>query len=182
MINLKKVKTVQIFHDIMFFQGENNGYYKITNNNPAELLVRLLKDIENFNNFKKYAISMDISTYYFSTYFKNERGCKIFHDPKIVYNMLLNYCSELFYADFSKLNIPEKYKNRIKQDINFKYKNHIFKILAQIIRRNDKENALKHLKNYGFNSISEFKIKYLEFLHNNGINVNSNKIDFKIAA
>lgn len=187
MINLKKSRMVKMFKEIDFYQGSNKGIYKLERNLIADILIRLLKDIEIFNTFSDYNITIYGKLYYFNNYFKAENFIRHYKDPKIVYNLLLNnYCDTLFYYDFNKIKFTkefQKYKDRILNDIIVKIENGKFRTIARFIRENDNkpDNIYRILTSAGHSSITQFKIAYLKFLHENGIKENS-EIGLKIAA
>ena len=185
MINLNKPKYLNIFHEIYFLRGENKGIYKINILTAPEILVKLLKDIDNFDNYDSYLLSLDFTQYILDPMeLKTNSEFKSYKDPKKVYNILLN---NFYNSDFSNIvknqKIPEKYKNRILTDIDFKIKDHVFKVLSQIIRTNkNREHVLSVLNNYGYKTISQFKTKYLKFLHDHGLMLNTTDLNLKIAA
>ena len=186
MINLKKSRMINMFKEISFYQGNNKGIYKLERNFIADILIRLLKDIEIFNTFSDYNITIYGKLYFFDTDFKAEDYNRHYKDPKIVYNLLLNnYCDTLFYYDFNKIKFTkefQKYKETILNDIIVKIEKRKFKTILYTIRKNEPDRINRILTCAGYSSITQFKTTYLKFLHDNGINENSNKIDFKIAA
>ena len=185
MINLNKPKYLNVFHEIYFMRGENKGIYKINILTAPGILVKLLKDIDNFDNYDSYELCLDFTQYILDpTDLKINSEFKKYKDPKKVYNILLN---NFYSSDFDNIvknkRLPEKYKNRILNDIDFKHKNHIFRVLAQIIRANkNRDHVLSVLNNYGYRTISQFKTKYLQFLHDHGLMLNATDLNLKMAA
>lgn len=185
MINLNKPKYLNVFHEIYFLRGENKGIYKINILTAPAILVKLLKDIDNFDNYDSYLLCLDFTQYILDPAdLKINSEFKKYKDPKKVYNILLN---NFYSSDFENIvknkSLPEKYKNRILNDIDFKHKNHVFRVLAQIIRANkNRDHVLSVLNNYGYKTISQFKTKYLKFLHDHGLMLNTTDLNLKIAA
>jgi hypothetical protein len=177
---------VNMFKEITFYQGNNKGFYKLERNFIADILIRLLRDIEIFNTFSDYNITIYGRLYFFDNYFKAEDYNRHYKDPKIVYNLLLNnFCDTLFYHDFNKIKFTnefQKYKETILNDIIVKIENRKFKTILYTIRKNEPDRINRILTCAGYSSITQFKTAYLKFLHDNGINENYNKIDFKMAA
>ena len=187
MIKLKKSRMVNMFKEIYFYQGNNKGTYKLERNLIADILIRLLKDIEIFNTFSDYNITIYGKLYFFDTGFKTENYLRKYKDPKIVYNLLLNnFCDTLFYHDFNKIKFTkefQKYKETILNDIIVKIENRKFKTIVKFIRENNNkpDNIYRILNSTGYSSITQFKTAYLKFLHDNGLNTYS-EISLKKAA